>query len=252
MDRLLADDGCPWDREQTLETLRPYLLEEAYEVLEALDDPPAHREELGDLLFQIVFASALRQREGAFDLDDVIAGIRDKLIRRHPHVFERRPGEPPPTRAEIRRRWEEIKREERGETVDETTVFDPEHVGARAPALVRAMRLQHRASKLGFDWPDVDGAIAKFQEEWQELDEARRTGSRSELEDELGDLLFVLVRIGQKLGLDAEAALRHANAKFERRFSYVLRRCADAGLEPTTVGLPQLEALWQDAKRDRR
>jgi MazG family protein len=254
MDRLLAEDGCPWDREQTLETLRPYLLEETYEVLEAMDDSRSHRDELGDLLFQIVFASALREREGSFDLDEVIAGIRDKLIRRHPHVFDRKPGAPAPTRQQVAQQWEAIKRAERTEAGTEAeapaAAFERlQGISGRLPALVRAMRLQYEASELGFDWPELQGALDKFSEEWDEFTEARHTGSRSELEDEYGDLLFVLVRIGQKLGLDAEVALRRANAKFERRFGHVLRRCEESGLEPTAAGLDRLDGFWQEAKR---
>ena len=256
MDRLLGEDGCPWDREQTLESLRHYLVEETYEVLESMDDPVAHRGELGDLLFQIVFQSAIRQREGAFDLQDVIAGIRDKMLRRHPHVFGARDatGRPKVTAADVEAQWERIKAAERRLRGAD----DPERpahpqplasIPAALPALARARRMQEKAAALGFDWPDVQGALDKFQEEWGEFEEARAGGDPNALRDEYGDLLFVLVRIGQKLDLDAEDALRAANEKFERRFDHVMRACHEAGRTPGTVPLEQLDAWWQDAKK---
>lgn len=256
MDRLLGEDGCPWDREQTLESLRHYLVEETYEVLEAMDDPVAHRGELGDLLFQIVFQSAIREREGAFDLNDVIAGIRDKMLRRHPHVFGARDeaGRPKVTATEVEAQWERIKaaeRRARGADDPET----PPHpqplasIPSALPALARARRMQEKAAALGFDWPEVQGALDKFREEWAEFEEARADGDPNALRDEYGDLLFVLVRIGQKLDLDAEDALRAANEKFERRFDHVMRACHEAGRTPGTVALEQLDAWWQDAKK---
>lgn len=245
MDRLLAPDGCPWDREQTLQSLRPYLLEEAHEVLEALDDPQRHRKELGDLLFQIVFHAALREREGAFDLEDVIAAIRDKMIERHPHVF----GPEPESLSsdEVARRWEARKRAQASE-------HDPGSLGVPAslPTLLRAFRLQDKAAALGFDWPDVGGAVAKLEEELAELAQARSRADKAAMHDELGDVLFVLVRLATKLGLDADAALAHANAKFERRFGHVLRVLAERGEDPQAVGLAGLDALWDDAKRAER
>lgn len=247
MDRLLAEDGCPWDREQTLDTLRPYLLEEAHEVLEAMHDPEQHRKELGDLLFQIVFHSALREREGKFAIDDVIAGIREKMIRRHPHVFGERgaDGKPKISATQVEAQWEAIKAAERG---GEGRPDPLAGVPSGLPALARAWRLQDKAAAVGFDWPDVDGAIAKLREEWDEFESARATGTPEELRDELGDLLFVLVRIGQKLGLEAEDALRRANRKFERRFAFVMTRCHEAGLAPIDAGLDRLETWWTEAK----
>lgn len=245
MDRLLAPEGCPWDREQTLASLRPYLLEEAHEVLEAMDDPQRHRKELGDLLFQIVFQAALREREGHFDLEDVIAAIRDKMIERHPHVF----GPTPEvlSSAEVARRWEAGKR--RGTPEHATTSLG---VPTGLPTLLRAFRLQDKAAALGFDWPDVGGALAKLDEELAELAQARSRADRAAMQDELGDVLFVLVRLATKLGVDADAALAHANAKFERRFGHVLRVLAERGEDPQDVGLAGLDALWDDAKRAER
>lgn len=254
MDRLLGVDGCPWDRQQTLDSLRPYLLEEAHEVLEAMEDPREHRTELGDLLFQIVFHSALRERQGAFDLDDVIAGIRTKMIRRHPHVFGDTKGRKL-SADEVTAQWETIKaaeRAERGKTSPDSAdnaIPNPlTGVPRGLPALNRAWRLQEKAAAVGFDWPDIEGALDKWQEEWAEFHAARTSGDPASIRDEYGDLLFVLVRIGQKLNLDAEDALRRANAKFETRFAHVMRRCHEAGLDPSHAGLEQLEAFWQDAK----
>lgn len=252
MDRLLGEDGCPWDREQTLETLRPYLLEEAHEVLESMEDPASHRTELGDLLFQIVFQAAIREREGAFDLDGVADAIRDKMIRRHPHVFPP-PGETvdaPRSKDELAAQWARIKEQERNRADAPPGPPDPlAGVPRTLPALARAWRLQEKAAGIGFDWPDIAGTLEKFREEWNEFEEARTTGTPAQVRDEFGDVLFVLVRIGQKLGVAAEDALADANAKFERRFAYMMRRCHERGADPATVGLAQLDAWWQEAKR---
>lgn len=245
MDRLLSPDGgCPWDQRQTLDTLRPYLLEEAHEVLEAMHDPAAHRGELGDLLFQVVFQSALRERQGHFDLDGVVEAIRSKMIRRHPHVFgdEAQRGM---SAEEVERQWAAIKQAERG------TEGPPDPLAGvprGLPALQRAWRLQDKAAQVGFDWPSIDGAIAKAREEWDELDEARDSGDLAQVREELGDLLFVLVRVAQKLGVEAEDALRRANAKFERRFGHVMARCHAEGIEPSTAGLATLDGFWDEAK----
>ncbi|MBL9102123.1 MAG: nucleoside triphosphate pyrophosphohydrolase [Myxococcales bacterium] len=245
MDRLLAPGGCPWDREQTLETLKPYLIEEAYEVLDAMHEPEAHRRELGDLLLQIVFQSALREREGAFDLDGVIAAIRDKMIRRHPHVFD--PGAAPAAdAAAVTRQWAQIKEQERGAAAGPKNPLAG--VPRTLPALQRAWRLQDKAAAVGFDWPSFDGAVAKIREEWEELDRARESGDLEHVREEFGDLLFVLVRYGQKLGLAAEDALRATCAKFEARFAYVMQACHDRGIDPDSAGLAVLDGFWDEAK----
>ena len=252
MDRLLGPEGCPWDREQSLESLRPYLIEEAYEVLESMEEPEAHRKELGDLLFQIVFQSALREREGAFDLDGVIEAIRSKMLRRHPHVFGPLVDGQRPDAEEVSRQWAALKAAERkAEGKEADPVPNPlAGVPAALPALQRAWRLQDKAAAVGFDWPDLDGPRAKVDEEWSELREAIDTGSRADIEEELGDLLFVLVRLGQKLGVEAEGALRGTIAKFERRFAHVMRRCHEAGLAPDEAGLERMDAWWNEAKRE--
>ncbi len=248
MDRLLSEGGCPWDRKQTLASLRPYLLEEAYEVLEAMDDPEPHRKELGDLLFQVVFQCALREQQGQFDVDDVVDALVDKMIRRHPHVFgdERARSM---TAEDVERAWERIKARERSAGGPPDPLAG---VPAGLPALARAWRLQDKASHVGFDWPDVEGAVTKFREEWAEFEDARASGAPDRVAEELGDLLFVLVRIGQKLGVAAEDALRGANAKFERRFAHVMGRCHELGLDPETAGLARLDAFWREAKKTER
>lgn len=247
MDHLLGPQGCAWDRKQTLESLRPYLLEEAYEVLDAMDHPASHRDELGDLLLQIVFQSALRQKAGDFDLDDVADSIRKKMIRRHPHVFARDPGGKPLSPEEVAAQWESIKREERKERGEDSS--NPFASVPRAmPPLQRAWRIQEKAAALGFDWPDLQGPIAKLDEEWAELRAAIEEGDAKEIRAELGDVLFVLVRLAQKLGVEAKEALGDANEKFERRFSHVLRRCEQESQDPAKVGLEQLDRYWDEAK----
>jgi MazG family protein len=245
MDRLLDPErGCPWDQEQTLDTLRPYLLEEAHEVLEAMDDPRAHRGELGDLLFQIVFQAALREREGAFDLEGVVEAIRSKMIRRHPHVFGAGQATVATAR-DVERQWAAIKQAERGGEGPPDPLAGVPH---GLPALQRAWRLQDKAAQVGFDWPDVEGAVAKAHEEWGELERARAGGTLEEIREELGDLLFVLVRVAGKLGIEPEDALRRANAKFERRFGHVMARCHAQGLDPARAGLEILDGFWDEAK----
>ncbi len=263
MDRLLdPKSGCPWDREQTLATLRPYLLEEAHEVLEAIehDDPEEHRRELGDLLFQIVFHSAIREREGHFDLDSVVEAIRSKMIRRHPHVFGPEGRAPQTTAADVETKWAQIKQAERSarRTTNDpaagpSEVPDPlAGVPRTLPALQRAWRIQNKAAAVGFDWPDVDGPRRKVDEEWAEVQAAIESGDRAAIEDELGDLLFVLVRLGQKLGIEAEAALHRTVGKFERRFGHVMKRCHEERLDPASVGLATLDRFWDEAKQRER
>ncbi|MEM7154912.1 MAG: nucleoside triphosphate pyrophosphohydrolase [Myxococcota bacterium] len=249
MDRLLdPEHGCPWDKAQTLDTLRPYLLEEAHEVLEAMHDPGAHRTELGDLLFQVVFQSALRERQGHFDLEGVIEAIRSKMLRRHPHVFgteEQRAL----SADEVARQWAAIKEAERGSDGPADPLGG---VPKGLPALQRAWRLQDKAAHIGFDWPTIDGALAKVREEWDELEQARAEGTPEQVAEEFGDLLFVMVRVGQKLGIEAEDALRSANAKFERRFAGVMQRCHEKSIDPSTAGLEVLDGFWNEAKAQER
>lgn len=228
MDRLRAE--CPWDREQTFETITPYTIEEAYEVKDAIDrnDMDELRSELGDLLFQVLFHSKLASEAGAFDLDDVVDTLVDKMVRRHPHVFA----------GAEKFDWDALKAQERsGRTLD--------GVALALPALMRAQKLQKRAAKVGFDWPNADGAFEKIAEEAQELKDA----SPDKRHEEAGDLLFSAVNLVRKLGLDAEAALRDANVKFNRRFDAVEDR---AGGSLDGLDLTQMEAHWQAVKKDER
>jgi MazG family protein len=245
MERLRGPDGCPWDREQTLRTLRPYVLEETYEVLEAIDggDVREHCEELGDLLLQIVFQAQLRAEEGAFGFAEVADAISDKLVSRHPHVF----GDAQVSDAEgVLKQWAALKREEKRARGGGESVL--EGVPREMPALARADRLTEKASRIGFDWPDAGGARAKVQEELRELDEATTLGDREAIEHELGDVLFALANLSRKLGVPPEEALRGTIARFVSRFAHVERELARRGVPHAGATLAEMDALWDDAK----
>jgi MazG family protein len=253
MDTLLAPDGCPWDREQTLETLRPFLVEETYEVIDALvkRDVAGHREELGDLLMQIVFQAALRRAEGAFGIDDVVAGINDKLVRRHPHIFAKREGGPNPTTPdEVLKQWDAIKVAEKAAA----GVTSARALGGvpPGPALARAQQVGKKCGKLGFDWPGWEGSFAKVEEETREVREAIGAGDRGQQHAELGDLLLAVVNLARKLDVDAEQALIDASARFETRFAAVEDRLAARGKTPAASSLDEMDALWNEVKRDER
>ncbi len=243
--RLRAPDGCPWDREQTHASLKPYLLEEAYETLEALEEDNALmlREELGDLLLQVLLHAQLAAESGQFDLDDVVEGISRKLIRRHPHVF----GEVLVSGAgDVLRNWDAIKRQEKEDASAGAEGSKAKSILSGVPkvmpALAYAQAIQRRAARAGFDWPDVQGVMDKVREEVQELtDDADK-------EWELGDLLFALVNLARWLKVDAEEALRKANARFSRRFSWMEARCSELGLAMEGMSLAELDALWEAAK----
>ncbi len=245
MERLRGPGGCPWDREQTLQSLRPYVLEETYEVLEAIDggDVADHREELGDLLLQIVFQAQLRREQGAFDFADVADAISGKLVSRHPHVF----GDAEVKDAEgVLRQWAALKREEKRKKGKGESVL--EGVPREMPALARADRLTEKASRIGFDWPDAAGARAKVTEELAELDQAMAAGDRAEIEHELGDVLFALANLGRKLNLPPEEALRGTIARFIRRFEHVEQQLARRGVPHGAATLAEMDALWDEAK----
>jgi MazG family protein len=245
MQRLLAPDGCPWDREQTLETLIPYLVEETYEVVDALaaGDAEDHCEELGDLLLQIVFQSELRFSEGKFGIDDVARGIVAKLVRRHPHVF----GDAVAKDAgAVLSNWAKLKAAEKSEKGKHGALHG---IPQSAPALLRATRAGEKAGAVGFDWPDADGPRAKVDEELGELDEARRRGDRDEMQRELGDALFALTNLARKLGLDAEQALRGATDRFARRFGHLETGLAAEGRAVSDAGAEEQDRLWEAAKR---
>ena len=244
MQTLLAPGGCPWDREQTLDSLRPYLLEETYEVLEALETGNAddHREELGDLLLQIVFQAALRHRDGDFDIDQVIRGIVDKMVSRHPHVFGDASAEDADA---VVTRWNEIKAEEKK---DRRTL---DGIPQAMPALARATRLTERAGHVGFDWPTWQGAREKLTEELAEFDAAvARDPASAQTQSELGDTLLALVNVARKLGHDPETCLRQATRRFQDRFEHVENSLDAQGRKPAEASLDELETLWQAAKRD--
>ncbi len=242
---LRGPEGCPWDREQSLETLRPHLIEEAYEVLDAIasGDADHHAEELGDLLLQILFHCQLREEEGAFSLDDVAQGLADKLIRRHPHVFGDVRAD---SSAEVLRNWEAIKKEEKARA--RTSALDG--VPRSLPALLRADQVQRKAARVGFDWPDASGPEAKVREEIDELRQAREAGDATRVREEFGDLLFALVNLGRHLGLDAEDCLHAATAKFAARFREVEARAAADGADLRALDLAGLDRYWDAAKAD--
>jgi MazG family protein len=245
MARLRSPGGCPWDREQTLETLETFLLEECYETLEAMSsgDPRALEEELGDLLFQIVFQSRIAEERGDFDLESVIRGIGDKIVRRHPHVFAEGRLE---TAGEVLKQWEEIKSEERRRK-GQGGMFDS--VPKTLPALLKTLRISAKAARVGFEWPDTDALWAKVREEMNELDLARRSGDRAAIAEELGDLLFTLANVARREDLDPEGILQEANRKFLERFAYVERRLSEEGLRPAEEHRARMEQLWEEAKR---
>ncbi|WP_416879095.1 nucleoside triphosphate pyrophosphohydrolase [Litorimonas sp.] len=238
MERLRAE--CPWDREQSFESIAPYTIEEAYEVADAIEqnDMGALREELGDLLLQVVFHSKLADETGAFNLDDVTDDLVKKMVRRHPHVFGEENVESVPGN------WEKLKEAERT-AKGHTSRLDG--VALSLPALMRAQKLQKRAAKTGFDWPDLSGVWDKIEEEISEVKEAVDAKNHTEMEEEIGDLLFSVVNLSRKLGVDSEVALRRANAKFSHRFRGVESR---AGASIQDLDLETLESYWQDAKSD--
>jgi MazG family protein len=249
--RLRQPDGCPWDREQDHQTLKPFLLEETYEVYDALDggSTPDLAEELGDLLLQIVLHSQYAAEAGVFDLSDVQRGITTKIMNRHPHVFGDVQADTPD---EVMRNWEQLKAQERAQNGG-AKVRDPEMPEAfkglskSLPALAYADEMQGRAASLGYDWPDLEGVIDKVAEEASELLAATTDAERSE---EYGDLMFVLVNMGRKLGVDPEAALRSASRKFASRFARVERLADEQGQQIKALGLDGLDDLWQLAKRE--
>jgi tetrapyrrole methylase family protein/MazG family protein len=245
MDRLRGPGGCPWDREQTLETLATFLVEETYEVLEAnaSGSPEARREELGDLLLQIVFQARLAQERGEFDIEAVMQDAAGKIVRRHPHVFGE---ERLSTADQVLAQWEQIKIEERRRRGDSSMFAGvPRHL----PALLKALRLSSKAARVGFDWPGMPGLLAKVAEELAELRAAVRGRRRERVAEELGDLLFTLANVARRAGIDPEQALQQANRKFMERFGYVEARLRREGRRAAPEHRRRMEALWGEAKR---
>jgi MazG family protein len=247
MDRLREPGGCPWDGEQSYRTLRGYLLEECYEAVEAIDTEDAEglREELGDLLFQIVFLSRLAKEEKKFTASDVVAGIAEKIVRRHPHVFADDRAE---TSQEVLRKWEEIKRKEK-ETGRASSPSVLSGIPPALPALQKAQRLGAKASRVGFDWKDETGIFDKLDEELDELRRAVASKDAAAAREELGDLLFTVAMLGRHLELDPEEALEQANIKFKRRFEAVEEELSRRGVTIEEAGLPLLEEIWNASKR---
>ncbi len=239
------ETGCPWDIEQDFTTIAPYTIEEAYEVADAIEkrDWPALQGELGDLLLQVVYHSQMAQEAGHFSLDDVTRAISDKMVARHPHVF----GDDSRDKSAEQQvqDWERVKAAERAARAA-TGVLDDVALGL--PALMRAVKLQKRAARVGFDWPDVGEVLDKIVEEAREVTEARATLTQTEITEELGDLFFVMANLARHLNVDPEEALRAANAKFTRRFEYIEAALAAEGRKPADSNLAEMDALWNAAK----
>lgn len=245
--RALRDEsGCPWDNEQTYASLRKYFLEEVYEALDAVDrgDFAGLREELGDVLWEVLFLARLAEQDGHFSMDAVAQTLGEKMVRRHPHIFGEREHL---TADQVVTQWSEIKKAE-GKT--DRTHHILSKVPASLPALLRAFRISERAAKAGFDWENAEQVYDKVREEIDELEEARLGGDANRIEEELGDLFFVLVNYGRHLGVSAEDGLRRATAKFERRFARLEDRLAESGARFEDKSVAELEELWQRIKRE--
>lgn len=246
MERLRGKGGCPWDKEQTRESLKPFILEEAYELIEAIDggDPEKIKEELGDLLFQVVFQCQIAKEKGEFEISEVIEKIGKKLISRHPHVFgdaECR------TSDEVAVQWEEQKKRE-----GKLRASILEGVPKALPALLRAHRLQDRAARVGFDWEKVEDVLKKLDEELKEFNKALETKKQDEIKHEFGDILFMLVNVSRFIGVNPEDALRKTIAKFISRFHYIERNAADQGRKLSEMTLEEMDKLWDEAKDKNR
>jgi tetrapyrrole methylase family protein/MazG family protein len=246
MEKLRRPGGCPWDAEQTHESIKKCMIEETYEVIDALDsgDMTKVYDELGDLLLQVVFHAQIAKDNGDFDINDVIGAICRKLIRRHPHVFgEEKAG----TAEEVLDRWDEIKKEEKEE---KSGAEGLKSVPASLPALMRAQKVQEKAAKVGFDWDSIDGALDKVREETAELEEAEKKGEN--MKEELGDLLFSVVNVARFLGVDAEEALFETTNKFVSRFSEVERMARESERNLSEMTLDEMDVLWEKAKKRKR
>ncbi|MBN1867300.1 nucleoside triphosphate pyrophosphohydrolase [Candidatus Sumerlaeota bacterium] len=246
MDRLLGPGGCPWDREQTHRTLKQYLVEEAYEVCDAIENEDSEhlKEELGDVALQVVFHSRLAARDGRFDVDDVLETICDKLIRRHPHVF----GQVEVSGAsEVLENWEEIKKREKADQEKDASLVSGVPLGL--PALQKAHRLQEKVARVGFDWSNVEDVVEKVREEFEELERERKHGPPERIFEEIGDLLFSIVNMARTLGVQPEEALQAACGKFAARFRHIERRAREAGRELREMTLAEMDAFWDEAKK---
>lgn len=244
---LRSPDGCPWDRKQTMGSLRPFILEEAYELVEAIHqgEPGGIREELGDLLLEVVFVNQIAEEDGLFEMSGVIRTIHDKLVRRHPHVF-REESEKAASAGEALERWEEIKDREKPKPA-RTSLLDG--VARALPALARAQKISQRAARAGFDWKSSDEVRAKLDEEVRELERAVAANNSPAIGEELGDVLFVLVNLARHLEVDAEVSLARATEKFSERFRFLERSLEAEGRSVTDASMDELEALWEQAKQ---
>ena len=245
VDTLMGENGCPWDNVQTRESLKPYLVEETYEVLEALDtnDPDQIKDELGDLLYQILFHSKISSKNNEFDIKDVLNNLKEKMVRRHPHVFKEGQVNTPD---QVIERWEEIKKEEKTHSNHPSTLDSvPKHL----PSLLRAQKLQKKAAKEGFDWDEISDVFDKLDEEISEFKSAVLEGKGTDIQSELGDILFVLVNIAKFKKIDAEEALRSTNNKFIKRFQHIEKEVAKQGKTLKETSLEDMERHWQNAKK---
>ena len=246
MAKLRAPGGCPWDREQTFDTIKPYTLEETYEVLQAIDDRdwPGLAEELGDFLLQAVFYAQIAAEQNLFGIEAALDAINQKLVRRHPHVF----GEEAARSADdVKQIWGRIKDAEKKDKPREGGLLGG--IPRAMPALVEAQQIASKAAGVGFDWENPDQVIEKLHEELAEFGEARRGAQQEQLEDELGDMLFVIVNLARFVKVDPEQALRRTNSKFRRRWSHIEARLGERGKQPADSSVEEMEALWQEAKR---
>ncbi|MDH5763441.1 MAG: nucleoside triphosphate pyrophosphohydrolase [Nitrospinota bacterium] len=245
---LMGENGCPWDRVQTRESLKPYLVEEAYETLEALDsnNPEKIKDELGDLLYQVLFHAKISENQKEFDITQVIDNLSEKMVRRHPHVFEEATADTPDAVVD---QWEHIKKSEKANR-DHKSALDS--VPTHMPALARAQKLAKKAAKQGFDWQEIKDVFAKLDEEVAEFKEAVLSGKEGHIAGELGDILFVLVNIARHKKIDAEEALRNTNNKFIERFQYIEKKVEQSGKTLKDTSLEEMERYWQEAKAGQR
>jgi MazG family protein len=248
MAQLRGPDGCPWDRKQTFDTLKTYLLEETYEVMDAIDrsDWPGLKEELGDLLLQPVFLAEMAAGEGTFNISDSLDAINEKLVRRHPHIFGNAQAE---TAEDVKKRWDEIKQEEKAAQGIAPAVSVLDGVPKNLPALMEAEKIGQKAAGVGFEWPDISGVMEKLQEEAAELAEARASQDQAHVEHEVGDLLFTVVNLARFLKVDPEQALRKTSARFRSRFGHLEREVAAGGGMLAETPLEKMEEFWQAAKQ---
>jgi len=244
VDTLMGDNGCPWDKVQTRESLKPYLVEETYEVLEALDanDPEKIKDELGDLLYQILFHSKISSLKGEFNFRDVINNLNEKMVRRHPHVFKEGELNTPD---QVVEQWEEIKRNEKNQ-VNQKSILDS--IPINLPSLLRAQKIQKKAAKEGFDWERINDVFDKLDEEIAEFKEAVLKKKNEDIQNEIGDIIFVITNIAKFYKIDAEEALRSTNNKFIKRFQYIEQKIEEKGKTLKGSNLQEMERYWQEAK----